>query len=70
MSQPLLLPAGVDRECGWVWCSELLDRHGGLSAGSTLRVHRIQVSAVPSDGLPLFPTIFTQLSFTGSLRQV
>lgn len=41
-------PAGVDGECRWVRGCELPDRHGGLPAGGTLRVHRVQVSGPTS----------------------
>ncbi|XP_048215580.1 protein-glucosylgalactosylhydroxylysine glucosidase isoform X2 [Perognathus longimembris pacificus] len=34
---------GVDRECRWVGCCELSDRHGGLPAGSAFRMHRVSV---------------------------
>ncbi|XP_039732877.1 protein-glucosylgalactosylhydroxylysine glucosidase isoform X8 [Pteropus medius] len=33
---------GVDREFRWVGGGQLPDRHGGLPAGSALRVHRVQ----------------------------
>ncbi|XP_039077488.1 protein-glucosylgalactosylhydroxylysine glucosidase isoform X3 [Hyaena hyaena] len=33
---------GVDRECRWVWRCELHDGHGGLPAGSTLWILRVQ----------------------------
>lgn len=36
---------GVDREYRWVWRCELHDGHGGLPAGSTLWILRVQVSA-------------------------